>query len=334
MSEQNRWKLSEIGLFKSMGGKPLTDKEKETIIKLHLENKDTVYISKQINRHQTCVERFLKRNNYQMTYGTRVSKNEIKKIIDLYLSGLTCKDIYKMHSNIYKSEEAIQRIIRKAGVSRGRYIKETNHNDFYFNKIDTEHKAYWLGLLLADGCIIEKEKESNIIKLELKNDDRYLIEEFANDIESDLKVHDYKYNKKHNAQIQIRSNQMSKDLSMYGVVPNKTLIIDKVPNIDIKLIRHFIRGYFDGDGCAYLYKQKDQNMHRLKITFCGTEKFLIDLKKKLEKDIGCSGKIIDMNKYGSNVFNLRYINNKSILNLYDYMYTDSTIYLNRKKRKI
>ncbi|MEE1447971.1 LAGLIDADG family homing endonuclease [Faecalibacillus intestinalis] len=317
-----------------MGSTPLTENEKDKIIKMYLDNKSTVYISKQINRSQSCVERFLKKNGYTMNYGSRISRDEIHNIVSLYLNGLTCREIYKKYySDIYKSEEAIQKIIRKKNVSRGRYVRKTHHNDFYFETIDNEHKAYWLGLLLADGCVIEKENESNIIKLELNNKDRYLVEEFAKDINTNLEVHDYKYERKHNSQIQIRSNKMFKDLSKYGIVPRKTFLINKVPNIDLKLIRHLIRGYFDGDGCAYLFKPHDQNKHRLNITFCGTEAFLIDVKNVLEKENIHYGKIINMNKYGSNVFNLRYGRNESVIKLYEYLYKDSTICLKRKKKK-
>lgn len=32
-------------------------------------------------------------------------------------------------------------------------------NDSYFEKIDNENKAYWLGFLYADGCVSEKSKK-------------------------------------------------------------------------------------------------------------------------------------------------------------------------------
>lgn len=252
----------------------------------------------------------------------------------MYESGMTCKEIFKKFSHIYKSEEAIQRIVKKMGISRGRYKKPVNVNENYFECIDNEHKAYWVGFLLADGCIIKYRGKSDTLKFELKNDDRYIIEEFAKDIETDREVKDYKYGKKHNAQLQIKSNKISQDLSKYGIVPNKTFKIDCIKNIPDNLLNHFIRGYFDGDGCVYLYKPEDQNKHRFKIIFCGTENFLKDLNITLSEQINTSNiNLIDMNKYGSNVFNLRYINNDDINKLYNYMYENATIYLKRKKDK-
>ena len=315
-------------------GKYLTENEKRQIISLHLENKSTVEISKLIHRNQSTIERYLKKNNYKMTYGSRITQEQKEEIINLYINGMTCKEIYKNFSYIYKSEEAIQKIIRNANVSRGRYIKPTYHNDNYFENIDSERKAYWIGLLLADGCIVEKQNESNILKLELNNGDRYIIKEFAKDIKTDLCVRDYKYGEKHNAILQIHSDKLCHDLSKFGIVPRKTLIIESVPNIPQNLIRHFIRGYFDGDGCIYLAKPKNQYIHRANITFCGTEKFLLNLKSVISDQTQLeTGSVIDMNKYGSNVFNLRYSRNHDVKILYNYMYKNATIFLNRKKEK-
>lgn len=252
----------------------------------------------------------------------------------MYENGMTCKEIFKKFSHIYKSERVIQKMIKNMGISRGRYKKPIVVNEDYFECIDNEHKAYWVGFLLADGCIIRCKNKSDTLKFELNIKDKYIIEEFAKDIETDREVKDYKYDKKHNAQIQIKSNKISQDLSKYGIVPNKTFKIDCIKNIPNYLLNHFIRGYFDGDGCAYLYKPKNQNKHRLRITFCGTENFLKDLNIKLLNQINTSNiNLIDMNKYGSNVFNLRYINYDDINKLYEYMYKDATIFLQRKKEK-
>lgn len=312
----------------------LSEDEKRKIVELHLENNTTVKIAKILNRNASTIERFLKKNGYSMNYGKKINSKQENEIIDMYKSGKTCKEIYQSFSHIYSCEESIQKIIRRNNISRGRYKKKVCVNENYFETIDTEHKAYWIGFLLADGCIIKNNHKSDTIKFELNIKDKYIIDEFAKDIETDLIVKDYKYGKKHNAQIQIKSNKMSSDLSKYGITYRKTLKISSIPDIPQNLIRHFVRGYFDGDGCAYLYKPKDQNIHRLKITFCGTEDFLNNLKIELHKQLDLNlNNLINMNKYGSNVFNLRYIKNSDMYKLYEYMYKDSTIFLKRKKEK-
>ena len=149
----------------------------------------------------------------------------------MYENGMTCKEIFEKFSHIYKSERVIQKMIKNMGISRGRYKKPIVVNEDYFECIDNEHKAYWVGFLLADGCIIRCKNKSDTLKFELNIKDKYIIEEFAKDIETDREVKDYKYDKKHNAQIQIKSNKISQDLSKYGIVSNKTFKIDCIKNI-------------------------------------------------------------------------------------------------------
>ena len=79
---------------------------------------------------------------------------------------------------------------------------------------------------------------------------------------------------------------------------------------------------------------KNQNKHRLRIIFCGTENFLKDLNITLFNQINTSDiNLIDMNKYGNNVFNLRYINNDDINKLYQYMYKKCYYIFTKKKKK-
>jgi hypothetical protein len=46
------------------------------------------------------------------------------------------------------------------------------------------------------------------------------------------------------------------------------------------LLNHFVRGYFDSDGSAYFKKTKN-GIQLPKISFLGTESFLLTLKEKI-----------------------------------------------------
>lgn len=111
----------------------------------------------------------------------------------------------------------------------------------YFNNIDNEEKAYYLGLIMSDGSLNEK-----VVEISLKNEDSYILERLANNLNMGGYVLG---NKKNNTQkrLSICSKHMVKSLEKYTVIPNKTFIVD-MPNIDKDLLRHFLRGYFDGDG--------------------------------------------------------------------------------------
>ncbi len=296
---------------------------------------NTNQIAKILNRNQSTIERYLKKNGYKMNYGSILTDKDKEFIVSQYLNGTTCKDIWNQYyKDKYKSSAMIERIIRDKGLSRGMYKKEVIVNHNYFESIDDEHKAYWLGFLTADGNVRNKKGDSWYVKLEIKNTDKKLLELFKEDIASDATIKDYKYNKKHNVMIYIYSSKWAQDLSKYDIVPNKTFIINKLPNIKTDLIKHFIRGYFDGDGSIMLYKPKGQNLKRLNISICGTKEFLNNLNIFLNKQIGTTNnKLINMNKYGSNVFNLRYTSNDDVIKFCEYIYLDCTICLERKRDK-
>lgn len=109
-----------------------------------------------------------------------------------------------------------------------------------------------------------------------------------------------------------------------GCVPNKSLILkfptkEQVPN---ELIHHFVRGYFDGDGCFYL-----KNIF-FNIEIVGNNNFLKILSLKLkEKNIENTIYSFSKNK---NVKRIIINKKESKLNFINYIYSNSNIYLNRK----
>lgn len=320
-------------------GRYLDNLEKQLIIKLHSEGKFTTEIAEMIGRSQSSVERFLKRSGYKLHKKGILTQKDKELIIEEYKNGKTCVDIYEEYFKTYfASSTMIERVVKSAGISKGKYIKPVALNENYFETIDNERKAYWLGMLLADGSVIKRSNNSYRIKLELKVEDKYIIEEFAKDIESDLKVKDYKYKYKdgkvkHNAMFTVASTKMANDLSKYGIVPKKTFKDNHIPNVPDEHLNHFIRGYFDGDGGITLVKPKDQNIHRATISFCADKTLSNELENFLLNKLNIISKTTDMKKYGHNILSVRFGRNEYIERFYNYIYKDATIYLQRKKEK-
>ena len=76
---------------------------------------------------------------------------------------------------------------------------------------------------------------------------------------------------------------MYEDLIRLGVTPRKSLTL-KFPKIPIKLVNHFIRGYFDGDGCVRVSIENGRKLPSIKTIFtCGSMKFLVALNYTLNK---------------------------------------------------
>lgn len=120
-------------------------------------------------------------------------------------------------------------------------------NGAYFKNIDTEAKAYLVGLLLADGCITTNKGVYRQIQLHISSSDMYLAELIKNETESTRKI--YISPKGDRCMFRDSSDEMTADLARFGIVPNKTG--HEKPNfedIPDELLNHTIRGLIDGDG--------------------------------------------------------------------------------------
>lgn len=253
-------------------------------------------------------------------------------IIDLYVNKrLTPTEISKIYNVSYDT-------VRKALISWNIHIrglseshKKYTVNDNYFYVIDNEEKAYWLGFLYADGYLTNK----GYIGIALKEDDRYHLQKFTQSLQSDYPIKDYcsnsAFGKCRYSRVVFKSNKMYADLINKGVLQNKSLIL-KFPTenqLPQELYRHFIRGYFDGDGNLDIQK----NCVRVRI--CGTKEFLTGI-------IDAFNDISDQ-RFGYKLYK-RYDNDKNNYSTYhggmkrtyiimSYLYEDSKIYLDRKMEK-
>lgn len=164
----------------------------------------------------------------------------------------------KIAEKFNRSVATVQRIAKNPEIGRGRGAKRTaEFNDNYFEKIDTDEKAYWLGFLFADGCIHKASKfEHYIVKLSLDEIDEDHLKKFAKAIEfnfelgSLLKSKDTRTNGTM-VTLRLTSKKMFEDLQNLGCVERKSNILE-TPKINKKFYRPFIRGFYDGDGGCVL----------------------------------------------------------------------------------
>lgn len=118
-------------------------------------------------------------------------------------------------------------------------------NDDFFEVIDTEEKAYWLGFLFADGSIRSSRNE---VAIQLQRGDKRHLEKFRDALDSEYGIWDIDHDGILKTGTAITSDKMVSDLISHGCVPNKTHK-DTYPDIDGALELAMIRGWFDGDGC-------------------------------------------------------------------------------------
>lgn len=311
-------------------------KEKEIeLLKLHSENLNSSVIADILGVGRKSVYNVLKKyglksNNNKPFSPRNFTQEDVDKMIWLYNEGYTCEQIYEKHFKEKCSSYATIQSLLSRRINLRKRGKLINFNENYFESIDTERKAYWLGFIYADGNIT-----GNRLRIEIMNEDKYLLNELRYDMKSSNKICNCRsYNSigmtpKDNVYIGFCSNKLVKDLSYYGVMPNKTFKIKNIPNINSELIRHFVRGYFDGDGTVYL-DNKNHKDNRSIFGFYGQYDFLNEIKNILINDINITNrKIYDKGTVSQVTFSRR----DDILNFYNYIYKGATVYLKRKKAK-
>ena len=235
------------------------------------------------------------------------------------------------------SQDRIRQTIVDAGLS-------IRHNDFYatrysydisyFKNIDNEHKAYWLGFIAADGCVKNPNKAGvKKLSLEVSSVDRGHLEKFKEDIKYTGEIRDYISNHDTSySRIYVSNGSIANDLDTLGVHERKSLTI-RFDDFDVPkhLMKHFIRGYFDGNGCI-TYAIRRPNRTTFKITICSTENMLRGIEQYLTP--GRKIKKLDKrHKNDTDNYQLHIGGMNQVAYALNYMYKDADIYLQRKYNK-
>lgn len=220
--------------------------------------------SKELGYSPYAIKKYLEKAGVEL--GRKWQSKETKElIVKEYLTGKSASQVAR-EFNI--NLETVLRFVKQAGhiikntpkVSRG-----LNYNRDYFEDINTEEKAYWLGFIVADGCITEKisfnKKTSNKqLQISLAIKDKQHLEKFKAALEysGDIKIRKKSsgYANFEGCSIVICSNKLCNDLAKWGVTPRKTFNCKFPYNIPTNLYKHFIRGYWDGDGHLGLTQQQ------------------------------------------------------------------------------
>lgn len=220
-------------------------------------------------------------------------------------------------------------------------MSKYKYNKDYFSKIDSEDKAYWLGFLYADGSInrfYKGEKlKSMTLEISLAYKDKEHLEKFKQCIESNIPIFEKtnKLNGKEykSVRIQLNNTKICYDLCDLGCTPCKTYNV-RMPSYDIvpkEFMRDFLRGFFDGDGCIETSEKNGKSYIQLNIT--GMPEMLKDISDFLISE-GVIRKVPKIHKdKRSNACSMFFYGADSNKELLDYLYKDSTIYLDRKYQK-
>lgn len=248
-----------------------------------------------------------------------LTKDEISEILQKRDDGIYEKDIIKDH-NI--SQRQYYNILRDNGIVRRYKVQKYNFNEDYFEVIDSEDKAYFLGFIVADGSV---NSITNVIQITQKDPD--ILYEFKKYIEYDGDL--IKSKSRDVFDIKISSSKTKSDLLRLGIVSNKTMIV-KYPMISESLQSHFIRGVFDGDGCISIHHDKRDNSDRGQVNICsGSFDFINEYVNRLVKYCGVKRNNIRQPK--GTYYVIDWGGLSDVEKIYEFLYKDASIFLKRKK---
>ena len=251
-----------------------------------------------------------------------LSEEKRKELINKCINGTSMRQLEKDY-NI--TRQSISKYIKDNNITikisgRRKYI----HDFDYFENIDNEHKAYWLGFMFADGYIVDYSstygEDSFGVKLHQKDQEH--LKKFKKDLKATNPILDTS-EKTPSCRLLCTSQKTVNDLIDKGCIKQKSLLLEPPKKVPDKLLFHFIRGYFDGDGSLSFYTSKnDYKNYQIKIL--STEEFC-----KWLLDIFQMGNIYyDKRTKATWVYEVG--GNKQVANFCKMIYDNSTIYMDRK----
>ena len=207
-------------------------------------------------------------------------------------------------------------------------IFSPNLNEHFFERIDNEASAYFLGLIISDGNVFHVDDgRQDSISITLDDEDVYLLQTFKDMTGGSCAI---AKDGRGCRQFAIRSNLMAEDLAEYGVVPRKSFHT-YLPDVPDDMMPHLIRGIFDGDGCAWAGNWHGKFCHSL--GFCGTHRLMSDIVEYTYEHWGLKKKPLVYD------YKERQLSEFKVVSYYDTwlfgerMYDNATIFMKRKREK-
>lgn len=206
-------------------------------------------------------------------------------------------------------------------------------NKHFFSSITTNLQAYMLGWITADGNITS----TNQLRIELTILDESIVKMFRDVLAPSVKLaarrkeREYKGEKKVSETIifSCKCKQWREDLTKYNVVPNKSNREIRMPILPKNLMASYIRGFFEGNGSINCGKYGTA----IRLTF-GSHIYLDDLGQYLNDMDIIKKRLVAKRKRNSNCSDIEFGSALDVTSFTDYIYTDSSLYLPRKRNKL
>ena len=300
------------------------EKHRDEIIQMRMDGYQCKEIGDKFGICRSSINGWLNRNGIVI----RGQKTDeiIKRIIDMYVNQQI--SIHVIAKQLHFSSGTISDILKENHVDI-RSSTDMNRiytlDEEYFDVIDTPNKAYILGFLYADGCRVAS---CNGIRMNLQERDKHILEDINKEIGSNrpLRFIDYSHDPSRQNQylLSIDSKHMADSLCKWGIVPCKEFVLDFPYWMNRDLVRHFIRGYLDGDGFI------SKNPKEKRMNFTGTEKMMRGIKEYFMEELNVHCSIFSPHHKPTVTRTLGIAGGNQVKKVLDHLYYDAEMYLMRK----
>lgn len=256
----------------------------------------------------------------------KVITEELKKeIIKYYLSQpMTMRQVEDKYQ---LSHPTITKILKDIPKYTKAKLNNPNMKEHFFQEINNEASAYFLGLIISDGNVFKDDTGRQAsISITLNSKDQYMLENFKEILQTNTSI---THDSKGCSQIAVRSNIMAEDLAKYGVIPRKSYYT-YLPQVSDKMMPHLIRGIFDGDGSIMSKPSPNSNKFLHSISFCGTHQLMEEIANYIFKYLHLKQKPTIYNYKDKHLSELKIQNIEDITKFGFWIYTNSSLFLERK----
>ena len=258
----------------------------------------------------------------------KVSLEKQEQIIEDYKKGKSLRQIEKDYE---VTRQTVAKFLEDKNIknTKGNHYRIYNHNEDFFEVINSEKKAYWLGFMFADGHITNQEKRygQDQFGLSCGKKDKEILYKFKEDIEATNPILEYERKDGIGSplcRIQMTSQKTVDDLINKGCYKQKSLILKPPVGVPDELLHHFIRGFFDGDGSITKTTDKKTSQQIYGINFTST----LEICEWLKYYFNMGSIYKDKRRNYTYYYSIG--GHQQVKSFYHILYDDATLWLDRK----